>query len=28
VEGFRLVEKTIVTIDAAFNEEALAAKGR
>jgi hypothetical protein len=26
VEGFRLVEKTIVTIDAAFNEEALAAK--
>jgi hypothetical protein len=28
VEGFRLVEKTIVTIDAAYNEEALAAKGR
>jgi len=26
VEGFRLVEKTIVTIDAAYNEEALAAK--
>ena len=26
VEGFRLVEKTIVTIDAAFNEEALATK--
>lgn len=28
VEGFRLVEKTIVTIDAAYNEEALAAKTR
>jgi hypothetical protein len=28
VEGFRLVEKTIVAIDAAYNEEALAAKGR
>jgi len=28
VEGFRLVEKTIVTIDAAYNEEALAAKSR
>ncbi len=28
VESFRLVEKTIVTIDAAFNEEALAAKQR
>ncbi len=26
VEGFRLVEKTITTIDAAYNEEALAAK--
>ncbi|MBS0002122.1 MAG: hypothetical protein KFF45_03490 [Thioalkalivibrio sp.] len=26
VEGFRLVEKTIVTIDAAFNEEALATR--
>ena len=26
VDGFRLVEKTIVTIDAAYNEEALAAK--
>jgi hypothetical protein len=26
VEGFRLVEKTIVTIDAAYNEEALASK--
>jgi len=26
VDGFRLVEKTIVTIDAAFNEEALAAR--
>ncbi len=28
VEGFRLVEKTIVTIDAAYNEESLAAQGR
>ncbi|AKJ94620.1 MULTISPECIES: hypothetical protein [Thioalkalivibrio] len=27
VEGFRLVEKTIVTIDAAYNEEALALRG-
>lgn len=27
VEGFRLVEKTIVTIDAAYNEEALASRG-
>lgn len=27
VEGFRLVEKTITTIDAAYNEEALAARG-
>lgn len=26
VEGFRLVEKTIVTIDAAYNEEALLQK--
>ncbi|AGA32737.1 hypothetical protein TVNIR_1053 [Thioalkalivibrio nitratireducens DSM 14787] len=26
VEGFRLVEKTVVTIDAAYNEEALAAR--
>ncbi len=26
VEGFRLVEKTIVTIDAAYNEEALASR--
>lgn len=28
VEGFRLVEKTITTIDAAFNEEALASRSR
>jgi len=28
VEGFRLVEKTILAIDAAFNEEALSARSR
>lgn len=28
VEGFRIVEKVIATIDSAFNEEALAQKGR
>jgi hypothetical protein len=27
VEGFRLVEKTIVTIDAAYNDEALSSLG-
>ncbi|WP_018861899.1 MULTISPECIES: hypothetical protein [unclassified Thioalkalivibrio] len=27
VEGFRLVEKTIVTIDAAYNDEALSSRG-
>ncbi|MGM0552625.1 MAG: hypothetical protein ACQETK_02275 [Pseudomonadota bacterium] len=27
VEGFRAVEKTIVTIDAAYNEEALQSRG-